>query len=231
MKKKEAFRRLAQEVHKCSLCETLYSSPGYPKGDHLCHDKRVAPAVMNQWNLRTGNYDAKILILGQDFGIVDDHSLAFETQTDERLNYFLGADIGRCFFTNAACCYRQNKSSGPLNRVWLTLCVNRFLREELEILRPKVIIALGDAAFRSLNSCRCSRLVLPDGPSAASFSALVNSHQPAQLLLMSDGPSAAETQIPVFPVYHPSAKPINRSLAAQKTDWQCILDALSRSPL
>ena len=33
--KREQLRQLAGKVSACHLCKTIYSSPGYRKGDHL----------------------------------------------------------------------------------------------------------------------------------------------------------------------------------------------------
>ena len=226
--KRKRFRALAEKVRACHLCETIYSSPGYPDGDHLCHSSFADSSVMNHWNTWVRNYSPDILIVGQDFGRLASTITNFDSPTDRRIKKFLGPYLNRCFFTNAACCYRQRNNSGPVNESWLTLCVSQFFREELEILEPKIIITLGAAAFRSLACCRNSLLVLPqDSMPDTSFRSLVDNTAPVELRLL-DRSEQVEKTYPVYPVYHPSTTR-NRDDALQDQDWQRILSQLNES--
>ena len=226
--KEECFRELAEKVRACHLCETIYSSPGYPDGDHLCHSSFAGSSVMNHWNTWVRNYNPDILIVGQDFGRLAKPITGFDSPTDRRIQKFLGSQLNRCFFTNAACCYRQINNSGPVNENWLTLCVSQFFREELEILEPKIIITLGAAAFRSLACCRNSLLVFPQDPMPdTSFRSLVDNTVLVELRLL-DRSGQVEKSYPVYPVYHPSTIR-NRDNDLQKQDWQHILSKLNKS--
>ena len=226
--KKDCFCELANAVNKCHLCETIHSSPGYPEGDHLCHSSFAASSVMNHWNTWTNNYSPDILIVGQDFGKLAKPTKVFDSPTDRRIKKFLGPHLNRCFFTNAACCYRQINNSGPVNESWLTLCVSQFFREELELLDPKIIIALGEAAFRSLACCRNSLLAFPqDSMSDTSFRSLVDNTALVELRLLNQF-GQAEKSYPVYPVYHPSTIR-NRDDDLQNQDWQRILSKLNKS--
>lgn len=224
--KKECFRKLAEKVSACHLCETIYSSPGYPDGDHLCHSSFAGSSVMNHWNTWMRNYIPDILIVGQDFGKLATPIKVFDSPTDRRIKKFLGPYLSRCFFTNAACCYRQINNSGPVNESWLTLCVSQFFREELEILDPKIIIVLGEAAFRSLACCRNSLLALPQDSSDTSFRSLVDNTALVELRLLNRF-EQVEKSYPVYPVYHPSTTR-NRDDDLQNQDWQRILSQLNK---
>lgn len=227
-KKRECLCELAKKVSACHLCETIYSSPGYPDGDHLCHSSFADSSVMNHWNTWMNNYRPDILIVGQDFGRLARPIKDFDSPTDRRIKKFLGPHLNRCFFTNAACCYRQINNSGPVNENWLTLCVSQFFREELEILEPKIIIALGAAAFRSLACCRNSLLALPQNSMPnTSFRSLVDSTALVELRLLNRS-AQVEKSYPVYPVYHPSTTR-NRDDNLQNQDWQRILSQLNNS--
>lgn len=54
-KKRERLCELAKKVSACHLCETIYSIPGYPDGDHLCHSSFADSSVMNHWNTWMNN--------------------------------------------------------------------------------------------------------------------------------------------------------------------------------
>lgn len=173
------------------------------------------------------NYNPDILIVGQDFGRLDSPITNFDSPTDRRIKKFLGPYLNRCFFTNAACCYRQLNNSGPVNESWLTLCVSQFFRDELEILDPKIIIVLGEAAFRSLACCRNSLLALPQDPMPdTSFRSLVDNTALVELRLL-DRSEQVEKTYPVYPVYHPSTTR-NRDDDLQNHDWQRILSRLNK---
>lgn len=229
--KREQLRQLAGKVSACHLCKTIYSSPGYrkgdQKGDHLCHAPSADPSVINHWNTWVRNYNPDILIVGQDFGRLDSPITDFDSPTDRRIKKFLGPYLNRCFFTNAACCYRQRNNSGPVNESWLTLCVSQFFRDELEILDPKIIIVLGEATFRSLACCRNSLLALPQDPMPdTSFRSLVDNTALVELRLL-DRSEQVEKTYPVYPVYHPSTTR-NRDDDLQNHDWQRILSRLNK---
>ena len=202
--KREQLRQLAGKVSACHLCKTIYSSPGYRKGDHLCHAPSADPSVINHWNTWVRNYNPDILIVGQDFGRLDSPITNFDSPTD-----------------------RQRNNSGPVNESWLTLCVSQFFRDELEILDPKIIIVLGEAAFRSLACCRNSLLALPQDPMLdTSFRSLVDNTALVELRLL-DRSEQVEKTYPVYPVYHPSTTR-NRDDDLQNHDWQRILSRLSK---
>ena len=96
--KREQLRQLAGKVSACHLCKTIYSSPGYRKGDHLCHAPSADPSVINHWNTWVRNYNPDILIVGQDFGRLDSPITNFDSPTDRRIKKISGALSEPLFF-------------------------------------------------------------------------------------------------------------------------------------
>lgn len=120
-----------------------------------------------------GNYDAKIMLVGQDWGFSDDESKVMRnireinsglradydydfdkpSPTDDnlcKLFSVLGYDITRrckdLFFTNFVLGYRSKGCSGSLNHKWITADAPYFARL-VNIIEPAVMICLGKATF------------------------------------------------------------------------------------
>jgi uracil-DNA glycosylase family 4 len=57
---------------------------------------------------------------------------------------------GEIFLTNAVLCLKQGGVQGETDQTWFKNCGSRFLRRNIEIVRPRVIVALGERAFRAI---------------------------------------------------------------------------------
>jgi uracil-DNA glycosylase family 4 len=120
--------------------------------------------------------------------------------------------VQRVFLTNAILCLKENGLQAPVRREWFERC-STFLRQQVEIVRPRVVVALGSEALRALR--RAYGL-----PSRALNASVLDANgedlQPGTLLLA---------------VYHCGARTLNgaRPVARQMEDWQRVGRAL-RSP-
>ena len=99
---------------------------------------------------------------------------------------------------------------GATEPEWFTNCGSRFLRPTIEIVRPKVIVTLGERAYRAIAGIY--ELKRPP------FRGAVD---------MKDG-FELPNGIRLFPVYHCGARILNthRKLTQQTEDWKKIGRAL-----
>ncbi len=52
------------------------------------------------------------------------------------------------FLTNAILCLKQGGLQAKIDPKWVINCGNSFLREQIEIVRPKIVVGLGAKAFK-----------------------------------------------------------------------------------
>jgi DNA polymerase len=115
-----------------------------------------------------------------------------------------GQDV--VFFTNAVLCLKtEGGLQGKVQDAWFRNCAG-YLRRQIEVVGPNVVVGLGQRAFRSILSSF--------GLRTRGFLAEVEN---AEGTLLPNGSR-------VFAVYHCGARiqNIHRSLDAQKKDWARI---------
>jgi uracil-DNA glycosylase family 4 len=99
---------------------------------------------------------------------------------------------------------------------WLPICASRYMARLIHIIRPKIIIVLGQAAFDAMFCLEGMPVWCKDPVEKAADSF-------AEIIKREYVISCEEKSIPVFPVYHPGANAKrNRTEAQQREDWQCI---------
>lgn len=132
---------------------------------------------INLWSYWQGSLDAKIILVGQDWGCpYDKTSLPTMTQiqkannggiydylsenpsrTDHHLITLFSAALNKkitlpcndLFFTNFVLGYRTRGTSGNYQKEWAEHD-SAFFKELVEIIKPKVILCLGKATFRAV---------------------------------------------------------------------------------
>lgn len=132
---------------------------------------------INLWSYWQGSLDAKIILVGQDWGCpYDKTSLPTMTQiqkanngdiydylsenpsrTDHHLITLFSAALNKkitlpcndLFFTNFVLGYRTHGTSGNYQKEWAEHD-SAFFKELVEIIKPKVILCLGKATFRAV---------------------------------------------------------------------------------
>ncbi len=111
------------------------------------------------------------------------------------------------FITNAVLCYPDTpryKDTPPRPRE-IRNCL-RFLKDQLEVVRPRLLVPVGGTALRAL------QLLLPESTTLRQFR-----------LKDSIGTVARDVEPWVYPVYHTSARAqVHRPLELQKEDWAKI---------
>ena len=165
--KKDEFRRLAEDVSRCHICEKMLTLPHIENSECLENDDHglnTDSPYVNRWNLWQGNLDADIMVIGQDYGLKED-GVAVEVclngddsnPTDKRLKELIQGAFGKpldeipLFFTNMANCYRKRRTSGGMHSGWLPICANKYMERLIRIIRPKIIVVLGRRAFDALH--------------------------------------------------------------------------------
>jgi uracil-DNA glycosylase len=116
------------------------------------------------------------------------------------------AGRGHIFLTGAILCLKSKGMQGTVASQWFRNCGARFLRPQIEVVRPRVVVCLGSCAYRAV--------LLAFGLRPGVFRAAVESHTPVML------PGG----IAVVAVYRCGQRIINmhRSYAAQLRDWQRV---------
>lgn len=220
--KRERYEALVYARKACQLCAKhgLRNPSRYPKFD----SDEIGP-----WSRWQGNLDAPLMVVGQDWG----PAAVFErqeggdsdtSQTSRNLRSLLssiGHDVGPpgspegqdiLFLTNAILCLRENvKAEDSELRAWSAHCRDPFLRQQIEIVSPKVVVALGEVAFNSVCGAYALR---PPAFSAAVLSPVGIPLRTGTLLLATYhcGPQTVRTG--------------TRSLEEQKLDWRRVGEAL-----
>jgi uracil-DNA glycosylase len=163
--KAERYRALVEKRKACRLCEECgLQNPGSPELTEWDSDD-IGP-----WSRWLSDLDAKIVVVGQDWGDVkgyrDMKGLDSSTNpTNRRVRKFLelvglpvpdvnqGSSNSRVFLTNAALCLRKRAGlQGPVTATWFKNCGPAFLKPLLELVRPKVVVTLGEQAYTAVLS-------------------------------------------------------------------------------
>ena len=175
---------------------------------------------MSPWSRWQGNLDAKLMVVGQDWG-----GLPYFTKhsglegpsnptndTLRELINLLGIDAGSpgdlrrkgvVFFTNAILCLKQGPLQGSVQAEWFRNC-SPFLKRQVEIIRPKLLVCLGERAYRSLAYAFCFQ--------PGKFCDTVESKEG---IILPSGTRA-------FARYHCGRRTqnVNRPLSLQRRDWK-----------
>jgi uracil-DNA glycosylase len=221
--KRETYRALVAGRKRCTLCQGLQNPASCAGGEY--DSEEIGP-----WTRWQGALDAELMVVGQDWGSVKN----FETQhgrgdpkspTNQRLRELLkeagfpvnevGSEPGpgMVFLTNAILCLKSGGASGSVEPSWFAECGSRFLRPQIELVRPRAVVTLGEHAYKAA----CHAFELSPRP----FREAVESQEKAELL----------GGVWLFPVYHCSLLVLNtrtRTFDSQKADWRRIGVALGR---
>lgn len=222
-----AYRTLVEERKACRVCAKLTNPADCPDGPY--DSDQIGP-----WTLWQGNLNSELMVVGQDWGdqryFVDNRGRDLANNPTnsalQKLLESIGFNIekptpqdcggGKIFLTNAVLCLKQEDGmQGKTDQAWFKNCRSLFLRPTIEILRPRIVVTLGERAYRAVAAVY--------GIKSQPFRAAVEFENGFEL----------EVGIRLFPVYHCGARILNthRKMGAQIRDWGKIGKALARVPL
>ena len=212
--KEPAYIDLVNKRKRCNLCEGLKNPSDFPDYDI---------AEIGAWSLWQNGLDADLLLVGQDWGGIDYfkqhkgrdvgenptnknlvtlfHSLGIPIEGPES-----GKKNSRLFFTNAILCLKEGGLTTPVEQQFATVCCSVFLKPLIDLMHPKVVIALGKFAYESI-AVSYNLRVLPFRDAVENI----------------DGFQIGKNSR-LFPVYHCGARGwnINRKGPVQLEDWKKI---------
>lgn len=211
-----AYQVLVEARKGCCACTGVVNPS-------VCGGGRFDCDEIGAWSTWQGNLDAPIMVVGQDWGdeawFVREAGYTTSTSvTNKTLIKLLDSigfeiplardstDRGALFFTNAILCLKQGGAQGRVQPQWFENCGSRFLRPLIELVRPRVVVGLGERAYAAIVSAY--------GIKPGNFRADVEAAVPVQL----------SAGIVAFAVYHCGARIQNthRTLATQLRDWARI---------
>jgi len=208
----------------CDRCVTSgLTNPARVRGGVFDSDE------IGTWTRWNGDLDARLLVVGQDWGDVASferqRGLDNQSPTNKMLSELLtsvGILVGPApervpasgvFLTNAALCLKVGGAQAQVKREWFKNCGESFLRAQIELVRPKVVVSLGERAYLALSHA----FDLPP----VNFSVAVNRRLPIPL------PTGAS----LVAVYHCGRRILNthRRREAQFEDWLLVKKLLASS--
>lgn len=213
------YQTVVQNRKQCRACVEL-TNPSDPKLAHF-DSNDIGP-----WSRLYGDLDADLMIVGQDWGDVRyflanqglDNLANPTMRTLEKLIRSVGMDVSLSkyspeakglFLTNAILCLKGGGLQAKVQPSWVTNCATLFLKAQIEIVRPRVVVSLGQQAYRAI--CLAFRL------------------RRQTLRTAVEAPSTPlQTGSMLAPVYHCGTRVLNthRPLETQFTDWLRVREAL-----
>lgn len=158
--KQSAYADLVTQRQQCRLCIGLENPAAIDGGQF--DSNQIGP-----WSRLHGDLDAQLMVVGQDWadiaylrkykGLDDLRNPTMRTLGDLLASIGIDApmncyDTGPrgVFLTNAVLCMKTGGLQGAVQAPWFTNCGTHFLRRQVEIVRPHVVVPLGERAYRAL---------------------------------------------------------------------------------
>ena len=222
--KQVRYFELVEKRKQCGQCKDLkLTNPS--KCDEGVYDIQGHIGPWTQWQ---GNLNADLMIVGQDWGskgyYIENEGVEKDTNATNRTIRELLSSIdiqialpnlaqreSAVFFTNSILCLRPgNGLTGPTPPVSsFDNCSKSFLRPQIELVNPKVVVTLGHKAYSSVLKAY--------------------DRKPHPLMTAAVGeiiPLAGRTCL--IPVFHPGHYgSLTRSIQEQKKDWQQVRRVLN----
>lgn len=214
------YRAMVSARKACRQCDGLVNAS-------VLRDGEFDSSEIGPWTRWLGDLGARVLVVGQDWG----DQRAFEklegvndpSATNKMLRRLLASvgvevpDVGIArgpsgvFLTNAVLCFKDQGCQGPVRPEWFRECGTRFLRPQIELIKPRVVVCLGERAYAAVLSAYGL-------PAYTSWRAAV------------EGPGVPLAGGSIaFAVYHCGRRILNthRKEKAQFKDWRRVAAALA----
>jgi uracil-DNA glycosylase family 4 len=105
-----------------------------------------------------GKLNPELMIIGQDWGdtkcfakqrgMENPNSPTNKALTD--LIHLIGLNLDAIFLTNAILCLKSGGLQAPVKLEWFTNCGIHFLKATIEVVNPKILVTMGEHAYRSV---------------------------------------------------------------------------------
>jgi len=220
MEKETAYKKLVEKRKNYKFPEGLVNPS---KVDNGLYDQKTHIGPWCRWQ---GNLNADIMLIGQDWGTVKyyretkgAHKDNTPTNTSLRILFNeIGIDIGTpskpnheapCFFTNVILGLKEGEEmAGKIKAQWIKENAIEFLKPNIDIIKPKIIITLGKKAYDAM----------------AHIYGLRNDPMKK---LVTQNPIKLYDGILLFAMYHCGGLGmVNRKLLLQIEDWKKIKNYL-----
>lgn len=178
--KSKLFDQLIEEMSKCDKCLSLKNKVGKDCSlINIYKDFKLAKQIPSIWTDWYHKLDAKIMIIGQDWGPYKDmkelNQLYLQNPTEENWKnliekeqsltkrqlkkYLIESSNGKTnsiddvYITNAIMCARKGNHyrGDDINLKYSSISCSRYLKKQIEIVKPKVILPLGYYPLLSLS--------------------------------------------------------------------------------
>jgi uracil-DNA glycosylase len=222
MTREQSYAALVRARRACTRCIGL-------RNPAVVADGRFDSSEIGPWTVWQNRLDARVMVVGQDFSDVayfekwqgrdqrhnptNDHLVALLRSVGIEVAPF-DESRGRstAFFTNAILCLKEGGMQAKVRDEWFLNCGERFLRPQIELVRPLVVICLGQKAHDAvLRAFGLPRQPLRESVASAGTRVLDNTH--------------------IVAVYHCGARTtrLTRSFEQQLVDWTRV-SALLNAP-
>lgn len=173
--KKHEFEELIKKLGTCNQCTNLKCRN--KSLINIFEDDKFATNIPSIWTDWLNRLDSKIIIIGQDWGPYNDmkklNKMLYsdksnwnklieveKSNTKKLLDYYIREssnnkyNLNDIFVTNAIMCARQgnNYRGNNIDLKNSTLNCGKYLLEQIEIVKPKVILTLGYYPLMSLSN-------------------------------------------------------------------------------
>ena len=176
---KQLFNELLCSMSNCEKCINLKKKNGKDCSlINIYQDQELCKNIPSIWTDWFNRLDAKIMIIGQDWGPYNDMEKLYKlyikdinkdnwkylieqekSNTKKMLEYYIKEsssgryNLDNIFITNAIMCarYGNNYRSDNIDLKKSTLNCNEYLLKQIEIIKPKVILTLGYYPLLSLS--------------------------------------------------------------------------------
>ena len=183
----------------------------------LKHDKKEH---LNAWAYWHGDLEAKILLIGQDFGDedyynnnngIDDHNNPTNNsliKLFDKIDIKIGSSDNpnkyvKLYFTNAFLGVKKGGMAAPIKRKWYKETAIKFTKPLIEIIQPEIIIAMGSRAYDVLS--------IIYNINKKTMKEIISERKPLDI---------KNEKVKIFVVYHCSTLgQANRKMEQQYEDW------------
>jgi DNA polymerase len=244
MSKTEEYLKLVNNRKACRDCEGL-TNPSVCEGGIHDRNHHIGP-----WSRWQGNLDAKLMIVGQEWGSVKNFK---ELQgcnggfpTDWTLHELLASinmdispptddGVGDIFLTNAVLCLKGGNAQEEVELEWFENCGRRHLKPLIDLIAPTTVITLGEKALFAL-LVGYTPLSWSDSRPRSLEACLKNLVKNILDFRMRAFRDVVEKKdgfvlggsVLLFPMYHCGQKVLNmtRPLHIQREDWKKVEPAI-----